>query len=48
VVLTGKDLTDEDLRALSGRVEEIVEKDAWSHDRVVALVEKLAAEHPDT
>ena len=44
VVLTAKDLTDEDLRVLSGRVEEIVEKDAWSHERVVALVEKLASE----
>ena len=44
VVLTAKDLTDEDLRVLSGRVEEIVEKDAWSHERVVALVQKLASE----
>jgi signal transduction histidine kinase/DNA-binding response OmpR family regulator/CHASE3 domain sensor protein len=44
VILTAKDLTDEDLRVLSGRVEEIVEKGAWSHERVVALVEKLASE----
>jgi len=44
VVLTAKDLTEEDVRVLSGRVEEIVEKGAWSHDRVVALVQKLASE----
>jgi signal transduction histidine kinase/DNA-binding response OmpR family regulator len=44
VVLTAKDLTDEDLRVLSGRVEEIVEKGAWSHERVIALVQKLAGE----
>ena len=44
VVLTAKDLTDEDLRVLSGRVEEIVEKGAWSHERVIALVQKLARE----
>ena len=45
VVLTSKDLTDEDRRFLSGRVEEIVEKDGWSHERVVALVEKMASEN---
>jgi signal transduction histidine kinase/DNA-binding response OmpR family regulator len=44
VVLTAKDLTDEDRRVLSGRVEEIVEKGAWSHERVVALVQKLASD----
>jgi len=44
IVLTSKDLTEEDLRVLGGRVEEIVEKGAWSHERVVALVAKLAAE----
>lgn len=40
-VLTSKDLTDEDRRTLSGRVEQIVEKDSWSHDQLVALVRKL-------
>jgi signal transduction histidine kinase/DNA-binding response OmpR family regulator/CHASE3 domain sensor protein len=44
VVMTAKDLTEDDVRVLSGRVEEIVEKGAWSHDRVVELVAKLAKE----
>ena len=42
IVLTAKDLTAEDRRALSGRVEQVVEKDAWSHDRLLELVHKLA------
>ena len=42
IVLTSKDLTAEDRRTLSGRVEQIVEKDAWSHEQLVALVHKLA------
>jgi signal transduction histidine kinase/DNA-binding response OmpR family regulator len=42
IVLTSKDLTAEDRRALSGRVEQIVEKDAWSHEQLVGLVHKLA------
>lgn len=41
IILTAKDLTDEDRRVLSGRVEQILEKDAWSHDQVVALINKL-------
>jgi signal transduction histidine kinase/CheY-like chemotaxis protein len=41
VVLTAKDLTDEDRRILSGRVEQILEKDAWTHDQVVTLINKL-------
>jgi signal transduction histidine kinase/DNA-binding response OmpR family regulator len=44
VVLTAKDLTDEDLRVLGGRVEEIVEKGAWSHERIVELIQKLSGE----
>lgn len=43
IVLTAKDLTAEDRRVLSGRVERILEKDAWSHDQLVGLVHKLAA-----
>jgi signal transduction histidine kinase/CheY-like chemotaxis protein/CHASE3 domain sensor protein len=43
VVLTAKDLTAEDRRILSGRVEQIFEKDAWSHQQLVGLVHKLAA-----
>jgi len=44
VVLTAKDLTDEDLRVLGGRVEEIVEKGAWSHERIIELIQKLSDE----
>jgi hypothetical protein len=33
----------EDRRVLSGRVEQIFEKDAWSHQQLVGLVHKLAA-----
>ena len=42
IVLTAKDLTSEDKRILSGRVEQILEKDAWSHEQLVGLVHKLA------
>ena len=38
IVLTAKDLTEEDRRALSGRVEQIVEKSAQSHEQVLAAV----------
>jgi CheY-like chemotaxis protein len=38
IVLTAKDLTDEDRRMLSGRVEQIVEKGACAHEQVVALI----------
>ena len=43
IVLTAKDLSAEDRRVLSGRVEQIVEKDAWSLEELVGLVHKLAA-----
>jgi CheY-like chemotaxis protein/anti-sigma regulatory factor (Ser/Thr protein kinase) len=43
VVLTSKDLTLEDRRVLSGRVEQILAKDSWSHEQLVGLVQKLAA-----
>jgi CheY-like chemotaxis protein len=42
VVLTAKDLTAEDRRVLSGRVEQIFQKDAWSHEQLLGLVRKLA------
>jgi CheY-like chemotaxis protein len=38
IVLTAKDLTDEDRRVLSGRVEQIVEKGACTHEQVVSLI----------
>ena len=43
IVLTSKDLTAEDHRILSGRVEEIFEKDAWSQEQLTELVRKLAS-----
>jgi signal transduction histidine kinase/DNA-binding response OmpR family regulator len=43
IVLTAKDLTSEDKRSLSGRVEQILEKDSWSHEQLVGLVHKLVA-----
>ncbi len=49
IVLTAKDLTDEDRRVLSGRVEQIVSKGAHAHDKVVNLVHKAldsAPTHP--
>jgi CheY-like chemotaxis protein len=42
VVLTALDLTAEDRRLLSGRVEQIFEKDSWSHQELVGLIHKLA------
>ena len=43
IVLTAKDLADEDRRGLSGRVEKIVAKDARSHEQFADLVRKLAS-----
>jgi len=45
IVLTAKDLTDEDRRMLSGRVEQIVEKGASTHDQLLGLVRRVV-EHP--
>jgi signal transduction histidine kinase/DNA-binding response OmpR family regulator len=42
VVLTSKDLTEEDRRMLSGRVEQLYEKNPMSHDQLVGLVHRLA------
>jgi CheY-like chemotaxis protein len=41
VVLTAKDLTEEDRRVLSGRVQQILEKDTWTHEQVVSLIKTL-------
>mgnify|MGYP001823339008 FL=1 len=43
IVLTAKDLTDEDRRILSGRVEQIVEKGACSHETLLQLIRSLVA-----
>jgi PAS domain S-box-containing protein len=42
-VLTAKDLTEEDRRTLSGKVEQILEKGAYSHQQLVALVHNVVA-----
>jgi signal transduction histidine kinase/CheY-like chemotaxis protein len=41
IVLTAKDLTEEDRRILSGRVEQIVEKGACTHEQVVNLIHQV-------
>ena len=46
IVLTAKDLTEEDRRVLSGRVEQIVEKGACAHEQVVELIHKLVDSAP--
>jgi CheY-like chemotaxis protein len=43
IVLTAKDLTGEDRRVLGGRVEQIVAKDAGSHEQLADLVHKLVS-----
>ncbi|HAJ91467.1 MAG TPA: hypothetical protein DCO71_02400 [Gammaproteobacteria bacterium] len=45
IVLTAKDLTEEDRRMLSGRVEQIVEKGASTHEQVVSLVRRVVNIH---
>jgi CheY-like chemotaxis protein len=45
IVLTAKDLTDEDRRILSGRVEQVVSKGAHAHDQVVNLVHQVIDHH---
>ena len=40
IVLTAKDLTDEDRRILSGRVEQIVEKGASSPEHMMSLIRR--------
>ena len=45
IVLTAKDLTEEDRRMLSGRVEQIVEKGAYPHEQVVKLIRQVVDYH---
>jgi CheY-like chemotaxis protein len=45
IVLTAKDLTEEDRRVLSGRVEQIVEKGSCSHKQVVKLIRQVIDQH---
>jgi CheY-like chemotaxis protein len=44
VVMTAKDLTEDDRRLLSGRVEQVFEKDAQSLERLTSLVISLAGD----
>ena len=46
IVLTAKDLTEEDRRMLSGRVEQIVEKGASTHEQLVSLVRRVVGHTP--
>jgi PAS domain S-box-containing protein len=46
IVLTAKDLTEEDRRLLSGRVEQIVEKGARAHEQVVDLIHQVVDQVP--
>jgi len=41
IVLTAKDLTDEDRRILSGRVEQVVVKGACSREHLMELIRRL-------
>ena len=41
IVLTAKDLTDEDRRILSGRVEQIIEKGATTNEQIADLVHRV-------
>jgi signal transduction histidine kinase/DNA-binding response OmpR family regulator len=43
IVLTAKDLTEDDRRILSGRVKQIVEKGGSTHEQVVSLIHQALA-----
>ncbi len=45
IVLTAKDLTEEDRDLLSGRVQQVVEKGACTHEEVVNLVHHVMDHH---
>jgi len=44
IVLTAKDLTDEDQRILSGRVQQVIEKSACSREQLMQLIRKVVTE----
>jgi CheY-like chemotaxis protein len=44
IVLTAKDLTDEDQRILSGRVQQVIEKSAYSREQLMQLIRKVVTE----
>ena len=43
IVLTAKDLTEQDRRVLSGRVEQIFEKNAASHEQLMQVIHQVMA-----
>jgi signal transduction histidine kinase/DNA-binding response OmpR family regulator len=43
IVLTAKDLTDEDRHILSGRVEQVLEKGSYSREQLMQLIRKAVA-----
>ena len=44
IVLTAKDLTASDKELLSGRVQQVHEKETMSHERLASLVQRFAAQ----
>jgi len=44
IVLTAKDLTDEDQRILGGRVQQVIEKSAYSREQLMQLIRKVVTE----
>ncbi len=43
VVLTAKDITDEDRQRLNGHVQNILQKGAWDHDALLGQIKELVA-----
>ena len=43
IVLTARDLTEEDQRILSGRVEQVLERSAYSREQLLQLIRKVAS-----
>ena len=46
IVLTARDLTEEDQRILSGRVEQVIQKSAYSRDQLMQLIRRLVPRNP--
>ena len=44
IVLTAKNLTDEDQRILGGRVQQVIEKSAYSREQLIQLIRKMVTE----
>ena len=48
IVLTARNLTEEDRRLLSGKVEQVIEKGATSPEQLIGLIRGRLGESPDT